>query len=277
MTVAAVTMVRDESDIIAATVIQMASQVDRIIVADNMSTDGTRDILEGLARQLPLTIVDDPVPAYLQSDKMSRLAAQAGAEGADWVVPFDADEWWMCSFGRIADVLEGRCDEVTIGETDGLVGAVLFDHVPTGADGSNHDPTRRMGWRRTTPLPLPKVACRYRQGLRIGQGNHTAVYDGIGATLTPGVLQVRHFPYRSDEQFVRKVRNGAAAYAAAGDSLPADAGAHWRGWGRILDEHGEAHLIEHVYRKWFWRENPRLSVVIDGEAQGPLFFDPVRR
>jgi glycosyltransferase involved in cell wall biosynthesis len=277
MTVVGISMVRDEADIIEATVRQMASQVDRLVVADNLSTDGTRDILERLAGELPLTVVDDPIPAYLQSDKMSRLAAQAGADGADWIVPFDADEWWRCDFGRIADALEGRCPEVRIGDDIALVGATLFDHVPTGADDSNPDPTRRMRWRRDTPLPLPKVACRFRWGLMISQGNHNATYHGISAAISTGVLQVRHFPYRSDEQFIRKVRNGAGAYAAAGDALPPEAGAHWRGWGQILDEHGEAHLVEHVYRKWFWRANPRLAVLIDGEAQGPLVLDPVRR
>jgi hypothetical protein len=42
MTVVAVSMVRDEEDIVGATVAHMRSQVDHVIVADNLSTDRTR-------------------------------------------------------------------------------------------------------------------------------------------------------------------------------------------------------------------------------------------
>ena len=96
-------MVKDEADIVAATVAHMCGQVDAVIVADNNSTDGTRDILDGL----PVTVVDDPDPAYYQSRKMTALAGRARVEfDATWVIPFDADEWWYSPHGRIADVLE---------------------------------------------------------------------------------------------------------------------------------------------------------------------------
>jgi len=104
MTTAAVTMVRDEADIVEATVRHMLTQVDVVIVADNRSVDGTREILEGL----PVHLLNDPERGYYQSEKMARLAHMARVEhGADWVVPFDADEWWYSPHGRIGDVLEG--------------------------------------------------------------------------------------------------------------------------------------------------------------------------
>ena len=56
MTTAAVTMVRDEADIIETTVRHMLTQVDVVIVADNRSVDGTREIVE----QLPVHLLDDP-------------------------------------------------------------------------------------------------------------------------------------------------------------------------------------------------------------------------
>ena len=48
MTVVAVTMVRDEEDVIRSTVAHMLDEVDAVIVADNLSTDRTREILDDL-------------------------------------------------------------------------------------------------------------------------------------------------------------------------------------------------------------------------------------
>lgn len=264
--VVAVSMVKDEADVIAQTVGHMAANVDAVLVADNGSTDGTREVLETLATQFEIHVLDDPDPAYRQSAKMTHLAGRAAAEhGAEWVVPFDADEVWYATQGTVAELLED------IGPSMAAITAEVFDHVATGADRRNSDPVRSMVWRRRRPLPLPKVACRWRPDLTIHQGNHGCDYDGITPASLP-LLNVRHFPYRSPEQFVRKVANGAAAYRAAPE-LPHRVGAHWRAWGEILDDHGPE-AVEAIFRTWYWRENPRAAVVIEGERQDPLVRDP---
>lgn len=261
MTTIAISMVRDEEDVIAATVGHMRTQVDHVIVADNLSCDGTRKILEGL----DVEVVDDHDPAYMQSVKMTRLAWMAARRGADWIVPFDADEWWYSPFGRIADVLAEIAPQWL------CAAATLYDHVATAHDPAGTDPTQTIVWRRDEPGRLPKVACRWRDDLIIEQGNHWARYNG-GATVRDGLLVVRHFPYRSVDQMVRKARNGSAAYAAT--DLPEDVGAHWRNYGRILELGGEDAIGE-VFRKWFWRKDPTKAVVIEGERQGALVYDPV--
>ena len=242
-------MVRDEDDIVGATVAHMCGQVDAVIVADNLSSDGTRAILDAL----PVTVVDDLEPGYYQSQKMTALALRARLEfGAEWVVPFDADEWWFSLQGRIADVLDGLAPSWAIATAE------LYDHVPTAADPAEGSPVERIGWRRTTPAPLPKVACRTGADLVIHQGNHGAGYDAP-APVIGGLLQVRHFPYRSAEQFVRKARNGAAAYAAT--DLDEDTGRHWREYGRLADAHGDEALHD-VFRRWFWSADPRADGLI---------------
>lgn len=253
-------MVKDEADVIAATVGHMLGQVDHVIVADNGSTDGTRDILDTLG----VEVIDDPEIAYQQSRKMTTLAHRAIDQGADWIVPFDADEIWYSPHGSISALLEA------VGDRPMVVSAELYDHVATGLDDDDPNPVTRIGWRRRDPLPLPKVACRSHPGLEVAQGNHDATFDGIYGERVSGLV-VRHFPYRSVEQFISKVRNGAAAYAAT--DFPAEVGAHWRQWGELLAAQG-AEALADVFRTWYWRADPVGSTRIEGERQPGLLYDP---
>jgi hypothetical protein len=264
--VIAICMAKDEEDIIGASVGNMLRQVDHVIVADNLSSDSTRQILGllgGLHTDQLLTVLDDREVGYYQSRKMTGLARMAYERGARWVVPFDADEIWTSQWGTVAEVLKG-CDA-----DYGIVTAELFDHMATGADDPNiADPTIRLGWRRTEPLAFPKVACRALPDLVIAQGNHSAYYDApLRPTETPRIT-VHHYPYRSEAQFIRKVRNGSAAYKAT-EGLGSETGAHWRQWGERDDD-----TLRDIFRIWYYRENPALPVEIDGQSLPGLIWDP---
>lgn len=221
-----IAMAKDEADVVEGWARHHADEVDHLIVADNGSTDGTREILEHLTREIPLSVLDDPDPAFRQSEKMSALAERAAAEFGDdlWIVPVDLDELWVQPVDRLSVVLP------TLGYPIAL--AELYHHVRTGDDVDDPDPFRSMVWRIAVPAKLPKVAFRYAPGAVIWQGNH-------GVTLPSGevgglqVLQIRHFPVRSADHLVRKARNGAAAYAAAPEVRGGD---HWKSWGRMSDD-----------------------------------------
>lgn len=250
MTTAALLLVKDELDILPHTLPNLLEQSDFAIVQDNASTDGTRDYLADLERaDERLTVIDDPDPAYYQSVKVSALAALAAERGADWCIPADSDEWWYSPFGRIADVLEGVDSPV--------VTAAIYDHRCTALDPDDPNPIARMGWRTREPLPLHKIACRPTLPVTIEQGNHGVDYGYLPPVF--GQLVIRHFPIRGVDEMIRKARNGAAAYAAT--DLPEDAGAHWRGWGKLSDEQ-----LGEVFREHYWSAEP--------EAAG-LIFDPV--
>ncbi|WP_018503086.1 glycosyltransferase family 2 protein [Parafrankia discariae] len=246
MTVVGIAMVRDEADIIAGTLRHMAGEVDQLLVADNGSTDGTREILDALIPDLPLVVVDDRDPAYYQSAKMTKLAGIAHRLfEATWIVPFDADELWYSPADRIADVLTASRRPYAVAD--------LYNHLATALDEPGDDPFRTMVWRQTDPGPLGKVALRWQPGAVIHQGNHGVTLPAGGPPLE-GALAVRHFPARSPQQFARKGRNGAAAYAAAPD-LPEHEGAHWRAYGRLHAQGGDE-LLHEVFREHWWYLSP---------------------
>jgi glycosyltransferase involved in cell wall biosynthesis len=220
----AVAMVRDEADIIETVVRHLLGQgVERVVIADNLSTDGTHEILERLSISHPVTVLMDRLPEYYQAEKTTLLARYAARAGAGWVIPFDADEVWLSPTGTLAEFL-AACDA-------DVVQAPMFNHVPTASDDeSEPDPVLRLRWRKTEPNRLHKVAFRAQRRARLAYGNHGVSRPGRRTTG----LEIRHFPYRSEEQFVRKLRQGSAALYAS--DLSAQVGKHWRGLGARDDE-----------------------------------------
>lgn len=209
----AISMVRDEEDIIAHTLEQMLTQVDHVIIADNLSVDNTREIIESFDR---VTVIEDNKEGYYQADKMTNLARMAGGiVGADWIIPFDADEaWWLPNLEELdADVVESR----------------PLVYVPF-RETEDPNPIYRFQWRLPEPEPFKKVCFRYHPEARLHMGQHDV--DRIGNRTDGSVI--RHYQYRSLEQVRRKVSNGVGAYNAS--TLPAFYGAHWRDLNALTDE-----------------------------------------
>jgi hypothetical protein len=252
MTVAAVSMFKDEADVAGHVLRHLAEEgIDLLVVADNGSTDGTREILDRAQEWMPeryrglrVVILDDPEPGFYQSQKMTRLADEAHKLGATWILPFDADEVWFSRPERIGVFLE------SLPETVGVATAVLYNHFGSALDPQSPIPFDRLVWRQRQAASLPKVAFRWSEGVVVEQGNHS-VSGAQGITV--GGLEVRHFPYRSLEQFIRKAINGAAAYAAT--DLPEHQGAHWRGYGALLKRYGDAALKE-VFEQYYYFLSP---------------------
>jgi glycosyltransferase involved in cell wall biosynthesis len=254
-------MCKDEMDILPYTLPRMLRQLDHVIIADNCSTDGTLGyLLEQESINAPwLTLVPDYEPAYLQSQKMTALAEMARDDyDADWIVPFDADEvWvWMEDYGAPFREYLGE------GIDWHVEFAILYDHVVTSEDDETiDDPIKRIRWKRTLAAPLPKVAFRPLPGFQIEMGNHGVRYPGMVGTQTDSPIEIHHYPYRSVDQMARKARNGAAAYAAAGDRVPAGAGQHWRDYGRFLEDKG-IDAIDEIFHTWFYSPDPSTDPLL---------------
>lgn len=247
----AVTMVKDEEDVIKYTILNMFRQnVEKVIVADNLSTDNTRSILEELARDYDIEIVDDLVVGYYQAQKMTNLTKKAFAQGADWVIPFDADEVFVSDNGSLRSLLDSVHVNV------GICHFKIFNYFPMPTDDLQEvDPLARIVWRDALKAPLSKVVVRNAKDIEIFQGNHGAISHWRTETIAGSVC---HFPWRSFEQFTKKVVNGHKAYKAS--SLPDQMGEHWRNYGDIL-ERGGLEALREVYQTWFY--NPSHKLVLD--------------
>lgn len=254
MSVCAVMMVKDEADVLPYTLHHLLGQVDAIIVSDNGSTDGTRQLLDEWASTRTngeITVLDDPEVGYWQSRKTTALAMQARAAGFDWVLPVDADEMWVAKDGRrIGDFLMSIAPDVPV------CSAEVFHYIPTAADAGEQElpnPFERIGWRLSEPSTLAKVACRPWRGLLIAPGNHACSYNGAAPSIVTGGLRVNHYSWRTTEQYSRKIVNGARAYAAT--DLAADVGSHWRMWGDPYADTLPDAAADH-FRRFFWAPAP---------------------
>jgi glycosyltransferase involved in cell wall biosynthesis len=254
-TVVAISMVRNEADIIRRNVLHTLYHVDHLIVADNGSTDGTRQILDDLATRYPIDVVDDPEVGYYQSRKMTALADRAAADYKNtdlWIMPVDGDEFWNVWDDPSIPIKEFIASPLCGDFVGDVIEAALFDYRPSGLDPAGTDPVETIQWCTTKPAALPKIMARYRPGMIIHQGNHgVTLPNELGERQT--LLRVNHFPYRSADQFVSKAVQGAAAYAQT--DLPDDMGAHWRGYGRIHDTYGP-NALKGVFGQYFWNMSP---------------------
>lgn len=193
-------LVRDEAGIVRENLdFHLSQGVDFAIVMDNRSGDGTTELLEAYEARGLIRLLRQP-GVYDQASwqtEMARLAVHE--EGADWVIPNDADEFWCADAGTLRDAIAAA--------PPGAGGLVCERHtfVPTPEDG-------RAWWERMTlrqrdsvnerGRPLrPKVIHRAAPDLVVRKGNHRREPTAPGATVACSRIEVLHFQMRTYEQF----------------------------------------------------------------------------
>jgi hypothetical protein len=239
MRLAAVTILRDECDIVEAFVRHHAAILDRLYILDNCSSDATPEILRRLAASgLPISLGEDDGLPYYQGRKTTALIATALAdEPWDCLLPLDADE-----FLRVADraALEAEIARLPPGET-----AVLASdqYAPAADDGAEPDPVRRIRHRAAAVPAQPPIhgkailpAALARAGAAMDEGNHHVL---LGGTTVPerrlAAARIAHFPVRSAEQLVAKVSTARLAWLSRGDYRPGLSAHFTLLYGRLCD------------------------------------------
>ena len=220
-------MVRDEVDIIAAMIEHHIAQgLDRLIVTDNGSVDGTTEVLQQYADAGFVELHHDPVHLKQQHVLVTTMARRARTEyGADWVINADADEFWVPRDKSLTlrEALEATplsLNAFTVPVTN-LVG-------PPARSGAGFD---RLCWRdaRTKEQlnaigifahPTANAIHRGDPTVVVAQGNHFVNLESTGTPDPAFALEVIHVPWRSWAQHERRVLNTGRAYDANPDLNP---------------------------------------------------------
>ncbi|HJV70836.1 glycosyltransferase family 2 protein [Ideonella sp.] len=214
MNALAIAMVKNEADIIEASIRHNLGFVDLMVVIDNDSSDGTRQILEALRQEgLPLLIIDDPVFGHFQSEKITRAYRMvAPVFNPDIVYLLDADEFLRAP-SRAA--LEGVLGALPPGGSALLPWMTYVPRAEVDPAQLLADPLGAVTERRRREEPVYYKAVVRRdpaddQRLVVEQGNH-AVRRADGVAVPQVRIDgaaVAHLPVRSVAQLSAKVING---------------------------------------------------------------------
>lgn len=243
MQIAGVMIVRDEADIIRTNLLHHLSLgLSEILVIDNGSTDQTSEILRELGLDFPVHTLRYE-GAFEQARIFTILAREAVKRGADWVLPIDADEFWITTGRSLSGILERT-----------TAGALQVDVINFVQDRrrlqTSEDALLTMNRRVETPFgPLgteallvengtcsyvevvypPKWISRASPELHVGIGNHEV--SGIrGSFMETSEVFCLHAPLRSRSVLESKMDDDAPRIAHI---LPSQSAWHLRRWGAM--------------------------------------------
>jgi len=223
-----ISMVRNEADIIRLNVqYHLASGIDRMIVVDNGSIDGTDRVLQQLSLQHDGVRWSRDEGPFLPSRVMTKLAREAFEEGADWVVPVDADEFWHAPGGNLRRVLEDADAGVLRAQ------AVNFIQRRSQRE-SSPDALTYMTRRAASPVGPPshaqslveskkiafvekvypqKCICRPAAEVKIETGHHS-ISGADGRRIRTEEIVCLHAPMRSRAALAERITSAGRAAAA---------------------------------------------------------------
>ena len=271
-----ISMVRNEHDLIETTLRHHLRQgVERLTVADNGSTDGTARALARSARTDRRIRWTQAGTGFNQSDVVTELARSAAKDGATWILPFDADEFWCAPGGLAAALRSSRADAISVGiinfiqrrgqvrlEPRAVLSAIYrseasfgdYRRARIGVEAGDFSyveaPYQRKYISRATPV------------MTIGPGNH--IVRGVGPRRARSWrFACYHLPLRARDIFVEKARQARQLEEAG---LP-----FWHGW----QSHRFAKALRERRVDEEWAANSQLDGHLDA-ARGKvkLTYDP---
>lgn len=229
MNLAALTLARDEADIIEAFVRHTLMFVDRLYIVDDGSVDETGRILKLLETEgLPITrVAHAPSAAFQQGRRTTDLMRQARAETAwDFLLPLDADEFIRAP-SRAA--LEAELAALPAMRP----GAFAMSHYAPWLPEEWHGgpPLQRLRHVIDAPRSPAKViipgalaAC---PGTLIADGNHLlSRYQAEQEAVLLESCDLAHFPVRSAEQLAAKCLVSYVRWQSRPDYRPSMASHH---------------------------------------------------
>jgi hypothetical protein len=209
-----------------------------------MSTDGTKEfLLDFQSKNKNVIIVDNNEEGFYQDSIMNKLCVVAREKlEATFILPCDSDELW-----HSVDPTKTLADIINSTPYD-IIKPHYWDMVATG---KVVNPITDIVMRKPNPNIVRKVCFRWVDGFKLGIGNHNVSRHPGRLHPEPLPIFIRHYPYRSFEQYRRKIRNGKIVLDKA--NFPTSLFTHWRADARLTDE-----LLEKK-----WNSMPKMNLIHD--------------
>lgn len=219
MKVSGISMVRNEADLLPITLpYHLAQGLDELVVVDNGSTDDTPRVLARLGRDPRIRWTRNDGP-FFQGPMTVELVRDARRRGADWVLVFDADEFWHAPGGDLRGVLEAsRAGALQVAFTNfvqrrsqrrndphALLHAVFSAPVHPAANPESEVASGRIAFVEAA-FP-PKWLVRPTADYQASRGTH--LVEGVAGPLEETTAIVcLHVPLRSRQQLEEKATHG---------------------------------------------------------------------
>jgi hypothetical protein len=249
----ALMIVRNEANILPVSLghLLYTINVDRVIVADNGSSDGTRSMLARAVKLDARVRWTDASGPFDQQGIVTGLAQDAHLSGAKWLLPTDADEFhWLRTPLQTLDVEGVGAWELQVTnfvqfghvrrETNHSLRTMCFRAIPVGSTAEAHGSVAAKKIAFVQMMYPPKLIIRATKDLIVAMGNHSADHLAGGVRRTSAV-EILHAPMRASNSIYRR-----REYASRVQSDDPEIGWHVK---RLLTIDGDVQLAAE------WRAN----------------------
>lgn len=219
MKIIGIMLQRNEIDIVLYNALYHLRSVgfDRLIVGDNGSSDGSKEALQRLEKREPRLSVLDMPGEYQQAMRVNELYQIAIADGADWIIPLDADELLQTNRRLLEETLHraaGAGVEMNIrnfvqsrrakSRRMSGIASVLRAAKARGSSTEAYDlvSSGRIGFVEMT-YPM-KYIWRANRDLVIGKGNHGG--ENVDLNDISEAIVLNHIPLRSKSAIVERIQ-----------------------------------------------------------------------
>ncbi|MBI5839228.1 MAG: class I SAM-dependent methyltransferase [Chloroflexi bacterium] len=228
----AISLVKNEGDIIAAWTSHICKLFDMVYIVDHSSIDGTREFLFEMAqKENNVHLIAFEHPGYFQAEITNHLAEIAARDYPNaWIFPLDADEFLsITSKAEFLSIIQKI-------ETDRVLQLRWRNCVPLSLSADNE-------FTDISPCLIPPHQGTFKKlalhsstylnnNYQFMQGNHE-LQDGSGNLINRDVLidfaDLYHVPIRSYYHFSLKCMQGNLAYnALPNERKDAGQGSHWK-------------------------------------------------
>ncbi|NOR88058.1 MAG: methyltransferase domain-containing protein [Bacteroidales bacterium] len=223
--IVALSMVKNEEDIIEPFIRHNMKYVDLFCILDNNSFDHTREIIESLQSEgLPIILIDDPEKAYNQKEKITKLCHHAMLTlFPDYLLFLDADEFIKCK--SKTDFLH----EINQIPKDGKAFIPWQSYITnkSGSESNGFNMLKRLNNEESPQFKaILRIDGNYNSNIIITQGNHDII--GIDNSSYSDEIKIAHYPIRNLKQLKEKCIAGWMAYLLKSpNARHEELGWHW--------------------------------------------------